>query len=79
MKRKVSTLLEPAVYQRVKMQALIQQKQINEIIGEALEHYLRAHGSAPHASVAASSWGAIPLDRAGVRQILEDEDGLWDA
>ena len=80
MKQKVSTLLDSSLFRRVKLESVVQGRQINEIMGEALELYLREKGSAgPVSNVVAGSWGALRLDRNQVRSILEDEDGLFDA
>jgi hypothetical protein len=80
MKQKVSTLLDTALFRRVKLESVLRSKQINEIVGEALELYLRERGSAPAAgSVVAESWGALKLDAGEVRRLLEEEDGLLDA
>ena len=80
MRKKVSTLLDSALFRRVKLESVIQGKQINEIMGEALELYLRHKGSARAvSSVVADSWGALQLGSDQVRNILEDENGLLDA
>ena len=79
-KQKISTLLDPALFRRVKLESVIQGRQINEILGEALEFYLRERGSTGTvSSVVAGSWGALRLDVDRVKSILEDEDGLFDA
>ena len=80
MRKKVSTLLDSALLRRVKLESVIQGRQINEIMGDALELYLREKGSAGTvSSVVANSWGALRLDASQVQSILEDEDGLFDA
>ncbi len=80
MKQKVSTLLDSSLFRRVKLESVVQGRQINEIMGEALELYLRERGSArTWSSVVADSWGALRLGAGQVRSILEDEDGLFDA
>lgn len=80
MKQKVSTLMDSALYQRVKLQSVVQNKQINEVVGEALELYLRERGAPPGIGGAvAASWGALPLDRDLVQAIVKDEDGLLEA
>ncbi len=80
MKQKVSTLLDSTLFRRVKLESVVQNKQINEIMGEALELYLRERGSAGAAgSVVADSWGALRLDRDQIKSILEEENGFFDA
>jgi uncharacterized membrane protein len=55
-------------------------KQISEIVGEALEEYLDKTGQvAAGLSVVAESWGALRLPKDRVRQILEEEEGLLEA
>lgn len=72
--------MDASLYQRIKMESVVQNRQINEIMGEALESYLRERGSAASAgSVVAATWASLPLDRDQVREILEEEDGLFDA
>ena len=79
MRQKVSTLLDSALFRRIKLESVVQGRQINEIMSEALELYLRARGSAGTvSSVVADSWGALRLDVGQVRSILEDENGLFD-
>jgi hypothetical protein len=80
MRKKVSTLLDSSLFRRVKLESVVQGKQINEIMGEALELYLRKKGSSGTvSSVVTDSWSALPLDGDQVRRILEDENGLFDA
>ena len=80
MKQKVSTLIDSALFHRVKLEAVVRNKQISEIFGEALNFYLREHGTAPAtASAVASSWGALRLEPAEIHRMLEEEDGLFDA
>lgn len=80
MRRKVSTLLDENLYLGAKLEAARQNKQISEIIGEALTAYLRERNVPPgRGGVVASSWGAMRADFETVRRILDDEDGLFDA
>ncbi len=80
MRQKVSTLLDSALFRRIKLESVIQGRQIDEIVGEALELYLHIKGASGTASsVVADSWGALRLDAGQVKSILEDEDGLFDA
>jgi len=80
MKQKVSTLLEPSLFRRVKLESAVQGKKINEIVSEALERYLLERGkSGGRGSVVARSWGALRLERNEVVRIMDEEDGLFDA
>lgn len=80
MRRKVSTLLEEALFRRAKLEAVRQGKQISEIVGEALELYLTEKKS-PHGmgGVVAASWGVLSLDKEQVKRLLEEEEALFDA
>lgn len=80
MRLKVSTLIDPALYRRVKLEAVTTNRQISEIVGEALERYLDRDGRGPRGTgVVQESWGALRLPRQQVEQILEEDDGLYDA
>ena len=75
MKKKVSTIIDEALFRRTKVEALRQDVQISDVIGEALEAYLAEKGS-PRGpgGVVANSWAAIPLDRDQVDAILGEEE-----
>ncbi len=75
----MSTILEPALFQSAKLEAVRQRKQISEIISEALELYLKAQGAAGGSDVVARSWAALPFGPGAVRKIMEEEDSLLDA
>lgn len=80
MKRKVSTVLDDALFRRIKMESVRQGRPVSDVIGEALESYLA--GSAPRGDatrVVHESFGAIPLPAPLVKAILEEEDGPFDA
>ncbi len=74
MKKKISTILDDALVRRTKIEALRQDKQISEVIGEALETYLAEKGS-PRGpgGVVANSWGVLALPRERVDEILSEE------
>lgn len=78
MRQKISTLIEPALYRRVKVEAARTNKQISEIVGEALEQYLGEGGRLHGASVVGESWGALRVSGAQVKRVLEEEEGLLD-
>jgi hypothetical protein len=80
MRQKISTLIDPALYRRVKLEAVKANKQISEIVGEALERYLDREGRRSHGTgVVQESWGALRLPPRQVERILEEEDSLYDA
>lgn len=74
MKKKISTILDESLVRRTKIEALRQDRQINDVIGEALETYLAEKGS-PRGpgGVVANSWAALPLDHERVEGILKEE------
>ncbi|HVS00681.1 MAG TPA: hypothetical protein VMW27_28940 [Thermoanaerobaculia bacterium] len=78
MRRKFSTLLDEYLYDRARLEARRQGKQIADVVGEALTEYLDERSALlePGAAVA-GSWGALRLPRERVRQLLEEE-GLLD-
>jgi hypothetical protein len=79
LRRKVSTILDDALFRRAKLESVRQGKKINQIVAEALEAYLDKGGRHASAGVVAESWGSVGLDKKRVRKLLLDEDGLLDA
>jgi hypothetical protein len=80
MRQKISTLVDPGLYRRVKLESVRRNKQISEIVGEALESYLATGQPAPTtAGVVAESWGALRFPREHVERILSEEASLLDA
>jgi hypothetical protein len=80
MRQKISTLIDPGLYRRVKLESVRMNKQISEIVGEALERYLREKGRSPIGSgVVAESWGVLKLSKEEVSRILTEEAGLLEA
>lgn len=75
MKKKISTIIDDQLFKRTKLEALRQDVQISDVIGEALEAYLAEKGSprGPGGAVA-SSWASIPLAKDQVDAILADEE-----
>jgi hypothetical protein len=80
MRKKISTLLEEALFRRAKIEAIRQGKQFSEIVGEALEVYLRDRANAgAESGVVSESFGIMKTKPQIVRQVLREEDGLFDA
>jgi hypothetical protein len=79
-RRKVSTILDEHLFRRAKLESVRQRKPVSEILGEAIERYLTAAGSA-HATggVVAGSWGVLKVDRPTVDRLISNEEGLFDA
>jgi hypothetical protein len=79
-RRKVSTLLDEHLFRRAKLESVRRQRQLSDILGEALERYLAETASrAPASTVAAETWGVLALDAPKVRRLVDDEEGLLDA
>jgi hypothetical protein len=80
MRKKVSTLLDEALFRRARMEAVRQGKQFSEVVGEALEAYLSGKlKQTGESGAVAESWGALKTKPEVVRRILKEEDGLFDA
>jgi ubiquinone biosynthesis protein UbiJ len=79
MRRKFSTLLDEDLYDRARLEARRQGKQIADVVGEALTEYLDERSAlVGPAAVVAGSWGALRLSMERLRQVLEEEEGLLD-
>lgn len=79
-RRKVSTLLDEHLFRRAKLQAVRQNKQISQVLGEALERHLAGEGKPRDAAgVVARTWNTLPANRRLIRRALADEDSLFDA
>ena len=77
MRRKVSTLLDEALYRRAKLEAAIRGKQVSEILGEALEKYLDEQGVPGRGlGVVAETWNSIGLPLAALEDIMAEEDWI---
>lgn len=77
MRKKVSTLLDEALYRRAKLEAAASGKQISEILGEALEKYLEEQRVPGRGlNVVADTWGSIEAPVADVEAIMAEDDWL---
>ncbi len=79
MTRKVSTVLDEALFRRAKLESARQGRPLSEIFEAALEQYLGRPRAESGQSTVADSWGALPIDAATLRRLLEEEDGWLDA
>ncbi len=79
MRQKISTLLEPALFRQVKLESARRNKQISEILSEALESYFLQQGRKRRSEVVAESWASLPLEPLKVKRIIEEEEGLFDS
>ena len=78
MRRKVGTVLEEALFRRARLESARQGRAISDILAEALEDYLERKGRHETSGVVADTWSVLSLDRAQVKRILGDEEGLLD-
>ena len=81
MKRKVSTIMEEALFRQVKLEAARQRRPLSAILEEALTRYFDprvARGEPQHRSVA-DTWGAMAASPDLVRAIMEDEDEYFES
>jgi len=79
MRRKFSTLLDEHLYNRARLEASRQGKQIADVVGEALTRYLDESAAlVGPAEAVAGSWGALRLPAERLRQMLAEEEGLLD-
>lgn len=76
MRQKMSTLIDPGLYRRVKVESARRNKQISEIVGEALEEYLASSRRGTSSGVVDATWRSIELEPARVRELLEEDEGL---
>ena len=79
MNRKVSTVLDESLFRRAKLESARQGRPLSDIFEAALEQYLGGQRPENGHSAVADSWGALPLDAASVRKLLEEEDDWLDA
>lgn len=71
--------MEDALYRRLKLESMRQGRQIAEIVGDAVESYLREKGGRATTGAVAESWGVLRIDRKKLRRVLSEEEGLLDA
>lgn len=74
-KKKISTVIDPGLYRRIKLESARSDRQISDLIGEAVAEYLTHTGTT---SVVDETWGALEIERERVDELMED-DGLFDA
>ena len=77
MRRKISTLLEEGLFRKAKMESARQGKQFSEIVGEALQTYLKT-ASGPVAGAVEQTWATLPARKGQLKRVLADEEGLFE-
>ena len=80
MNQRVSTELEADLVRRARLESVRQGKPLDQILGEALERYLDEKGvSRQRSGVVAGSWGALNVKREVLEDLLDEDNGLFDA
>jgi hypothetical protein len=76
MKRKVSTIMDEALFRRAKLEAARQGRPLSALLDEALGAYLSAATGRrpPGGSLVEASWGVFTMPPDVVRLIMEDDD-----
>lgn len=72
MRQKIGTSIRKPLLVQAKLTAARKNKQLNEIIEEALEKYLEAEKAGKAGSVVRAARGAIPASPQVVKHILEE-------
>ncbi|HYU36032.1 MAG TPA: hypothetical protein VEW48_28065 [Thermoanaerobaculia bacterium] len=80
MRRKFSTLLDESLYDRTRYEASRQGRQIADVVCDALAEYLDSKAAVRRpGGVVAETWGSLALPPCQVRELLAEEDGLFDS
>jgi hypothetical protein len=80
MNQRVSTELEADLVRRARLESIRQGKPLDQILGEALELYLDEKGvSRKQSGVVSGSWGALNVNREVLEDLLDEDNGLFDA
>ena len=80
MNQRVSTELEADLVRRAKLESIRQGKPLGQILGEALERYLDEKGAShQRPGIVASSWGTLNVKREVLEDLLDEDNGLFDA
>ena len=72
----VHVLLDDRLLRRLESESARRGKDVNEVLEEALELYLDQTQAVAEGSVVAKSWGALPIDKELVKEVLEEDDFL---
>ena len=81
MKQKFSTVLDRGVFRRLKLESARQGKHISELVGEALESYLRPSRGVTRETgrVVDATWGSLSVDRETLKELMREEESLLDS
>jgi hypothetical protein len=80
MRRKVSTIIDEALFLRAKVEAARQGRPWSALLEEALRRYFQEpQGGADSRLTVASTWGAVAVSPQVLRRLMEDEDGWLDS
>lgn len=75
-KRKIGTVVDEELLRRAKLAAAAQGITLSKVLEDALRDYLDRRSGTMARGVVASTWGAIPVDPALLRAVLEEESAL---
>lgn len=81
MRQKFSTVLDRGLFRRLKLESARQDKQMSELVSEALESYLRpSRGMARETGrVVEATWGSLSVDRETLKELMREEESLFDS
>ncbi len=71
-KRKIGTVVDEELLRRAKLAAAAQGITLSKVLEDALRDYLDRRSGTMTRGVVASTWGAIPVDPALLRAVLEE-------
>jgi hypothetical protein len=71
MRRKVSLLIDEALFRRASLEAARQEKQLSEVLAEALERYLEgSERPQEHGGIVSQTWGVLRMPRKKLARFL---------
>lgn len=74
--KKIGTVVDEELLRRAKLAAAAQGITLSKVLDGALRDYLDRRSGTMARGVVASTWGAIPVDPALLRAVLEEESAL---
>ena len=81
MRRKVSTIMDDALFRRAKVEAVRQNRPLSSILEEALTRYFAEQlpQRGPQYRSVSETWGAMAAPPELIREIMEDEDEYFES
>ena len=71
--------MDEGLFRRAKLESVRQGKQFSEVVGEAVEAYLKESGRGMTAGAVEQTWATLPAKKGRLKRILSDEEGLFKA